>query len=111
MKANKVRTIAVTPAGGSKILADVPPIAKEIPGFDLTSWNGIFAPAGTPREVVDTIAKNVLEVLKEKEVQDKLATLGFEAKPLKSPEEFQKYVADQLAHWTKLVKNAGIKPE
>ena len=111
MKANKVRTIAVTPARKSRLLPDQPPIASEIPGFDLTSWNGIFAPAGTPREVVDTISKNVQAILAEKEVQEKLETIGFEVKPSKTPEEFQKYVADQLAHWTKLVKNAAIKPE
>jgi tripartite-type tricarboxylate transporter receptor subunit TctC len=111
MRANKVRTLAVTPASGSKILPDVPPIAREIPGFDLTSWNGIFAPAGTPREIVDTLNRHMQEVLREKDVQDKLALTGFEVRPSKSPEEFQKFVADQLAHWTRMVKAAGIKPE
>ena len=111
MKANKVRTLAVTPRSGSKILAGVPPIASEIPGFDLTSWNGIFGPAGLPRDIVDTISRNVQAVLAEKEVQEKLEAIGFEPKPSKSPEEFQKYVAEQLAHWTQLVKAAGIKPE
>ena len=61
--------------------------------------------------MVDTINRHVQEILKEKEVQDKLAVIGFEVKPSKSPEEFQKYVADQLAHWTRMVKAAGIKPE
>jgi tripartite-type tricarboxylate transporter receptor subunit TctC len=111
MKANKVRTLAVTPKSGSKILAGVPPIASEVPGFDLTSWNGIFGPAGLPRDVVDTISRNVQAVLAEKEVQDKLEAIGFEPKPSKSPEEFQKYIGDQLAHWTQMVKAAGIKPE
>ena len=101
----------MTPKAGTKLLPGVPPIASEIPGFDLTSWNGIFGPAGLPREVVDTISKNVLLVLAEKEVQDKLETIGFEVKPLKTPGEFQRYIADQLAHWTQLVKAAGIKPE
>lgn len=111
MKANKVRTLAVTPKSGSKILAGVPALASEIPGFDLTSWNGIFGPAGLPRDVVDAISKNVQAVLAEREVQDKLEAIGFEPKPSKSPEEFQKYVGDQLAHWTQMVKAAGIKPE
>jgi tripartite-type tricarboxylate transporter receptor subunit TctC len=75
----------------------VQPIATEIPGFDLTSWNGIFAPAGTAARVVDTINRHVQEILKDKDVQDKLAAIGFEVKPSKSPEECQKYVADQLA--------------
>ena len=111
MKAGKVRTLAVTPARKSAILPDVPPIASEIPGFDLTSWNGIFAPAGVPKEVVDRISAEVLAVLGDKEVQDKLALTGFEVNPSKSPAEFQKYVADQLASWSKMIKAAGIKAE
>lgn len=111
MRAGKVRTIAVTPARRSKLFPDVPSIASEIPGFDLTSWNGIFAPAGTPRDVVDTISSHVQAVLAEKEVQEKLEALGFEVRPSKSPAEFLRYVSDQLAHWGKLVKEAGIKPE
>jgi tripartite-type tricarboxylate transporter receptor subunit TctC len=111
MKAGKVRTLAVTPARRSKLLPDAPSLASEIPGFDLTSWNGIFAPAGTPKEVVDMISGNVLAVLGEKEVQDKLEALGFEVHPSKSPQEFRKYVVDELARWTRLVKAAGITPE
>jgi tripartite-type tricarboxylate transporter receptor subunit TctC len=111
MKANKVRVLGVTPARGSKILPDVPPIAKEVPGFDLTSWNGIFAPAGTPKEVVDRISTEVFAILSDKDVQDRLALTGFEVNPTKTPAEAQKYVTDQLAHWTRMIKAAAIKPE
>jgi tripartite-type tricarboxylate transporter receptor subunit TctC len=111
MKANRVRTLAVTPARKTMLLPDVPAIASEIPGFDLTSWNGIFGPAGLPKEIVERINAEVQAVLAEKEVQEKLALTGFEVHPSKSPAEFQKYVSDQLAHWTRLIKAAGIKPE
>jgi len=111
IKSGKVRTLAVTPARGSKILPEVPPVAKTLPGFDLTSWNGILGPAGLPKPVVDRINAETQAVLAEKEVQDKLANIGFEVWPSKSPEEFAKYVADQLAYWTKLIKQAGIQPE
>ena len=111
MKASKVRTLAVTPKSGSRILPGVPALASEIPGFDLTSWNGIFGPAGLPRDVVDAISKNVQAVLAEKDVQDKLEAIGFEPKPSKSPEDFQKFVGEQLAHWALMVKSAGIRPE
>jgi tripartite-type tricarboxylate transporter receptor subunit TctC len=111
LKANRVRPIAVTPARGSKILADVPPVAKTVPGFDLTSWNGIFGPAGLPKEIVERISTEVNAVLAEKDVQDKLAAAGFEVWPTKSPEEFSKYVNDQLALWSGMIKAAGIKPE
>ena len=111
MKAGKVRTLAVTPARKSMILPDVPPIASEIPGFDLTSWNGIFGPAGLPKEIVDRINTEMQAVLAEKDVQEKLALTGFEVNPSKSPADFQKYVADQLASWSKMIKAAAIKPE
>jgi len=111
IKSGKVRTLAVTPARGSKILPDAPPVAKTLPGFDLTSWNGILGPAGLPKPIVDRLNAETQAVLAEKEVQDKLANIGFEVWPSKSPEEFAKYVADQLAYWTKLIKQAGIQPE
>ena len=111
MKAGKVRTLAVTPARKSKILPDVPAIADEVPGFDLTSWNGILGPAGLPKDIVDRINNEMQAVLAEKEVQDKLALTGFEVNPTKTPAEFQKYQEDQLAHWTRMIKAAGIKQE
>jgi len=111
MKGGKVRVLGVTPARGSKILPDVPPIGKEVPGFDLTSWNGILGPAGLPKEIVDRINTEVLAILAEKDVQDKLALTGFEVNPSKSPAEFQKYQSEQLSHWTRMIKAAGIKPE
>ena len=111
MKAGKVRVLGVTPARGSRILPDVPPIGKEIPGFDLTSWNGIYGPAGLPKEIVERINSEVLAILAQKDVQEKLALTGFEVNPSKSPAEFQKYQADQLTHWTQMIKAAAIKPE
>ncbi len=111
MKAQRVRTLAVTPARGSKILADVPPLAATVPGFDLTSWNGIFGPAGLPREIAERLSTEVNAILAEKDVQEKLAAAGFEVWPSKSPAEFAKYVDDQLALWSGLIKSAGIKAE
>jgi tripartite-type tricarboxylate transporter receptor subunit TctC len=111
LKGGKVKVLAVTPARGTKILPGVPPIAATLPGFDLTSWNGIFGPAGLPRPIVDKLNAEVLAILAEKDVQEKLANVGFEVWPSKSPEEFAKYVADQLALWTRLIKQAGIQPE
>ena len=111
IKADKVRVLAVTPANGSKILPNVPAVALTLPGFDLTSWNGIFGPAGLPKPIVDRINTEVIAILAEKDVQDRLAIVGFEVRPSASPEMFTKYVADQLALWTRLIKQAGIKPE
>ena len=111
IKADKVRVLAVTPAHGSKILPNVALVGLTLPGFDLTSWNGIFGPAGLPKPVVDRIHAEITAVLADKEVQDKLALIGFEVIPSASPALFSKYLAEQLTMWTGLIKQAGIKPE
>ena len=111
LKSDRIRTLGVTTAQESRILPGVPPIGRTVRGFDLTSWNGIFGPAGLPRPVVDRLNAEMQVVLADKEVQDKLAGLGFEVWPTRTPDEFGKYVADQLVHWTRLIQQAGIKPE
>jgi tripartite-type tricarboxylate transporter receptor subunit TctC len=111
LRSNRARAIAVTPARGSKIMPDVPPVAATIPGFDLTSWNGIFGPAGMSKDIVDRLSAEVNGLLADKEVQEKLASTGFEVWPSRNPEEFTKYVKDQLELWTRLIKRAGIQPE
>ncbi len=111
IKAGKARALGVTTAAMLKNFPGVPPIASAVPGFDLTSWNGIFGPAGLPRPVVERINQELQGVLADKEVQDKLAQLGFEVWPSKTPEEFATYVADQLTNWSTLIKKANIRPE
>ena len=111
INAGSVRVLGVTTKEPLKSMPDAVPIVREVPGFDLTSWNGIFGPAGLPKPVVDKLNQELQEVLADKEVQKSLAQLGFETWPTRTPEEFAKYVAEQLAHWSTLVKQAGIRAE
>lgn len=111
INAGSVKVLGVTTREALKSMPGVVPIVKEVPGFDLTSWNGIFGPAGMPKPIVDKLNLELQEVLADKEVQKSLSQLGFETWPTKTPEEFTKYVADQLAHWSTLVKQAGISPQ
>lgn len=111
IKAGSVRVLGVTTKETLNAIPGAPPIAKVVPGFDLTSWNGIFGPAGMPKPVVDKLNMELQKVLADKEVQESLNQLGFQAWPTKTPEEFAKYVADQLTHWSTLIKQAGIHPE
>ncbi len=111
MKANRVRVLGTTNAGGSRNLPGAVPVAQTLKGFDLTSWNGVFGPAGMPKAIVDRLNTEIQAVLADKDVQDKLAAAGFEVWPSKSPDEFARYVSEQLAHWTVLIKDAGIQPE
>ena len=111
IKAGSVRVLAVTTQQPLSSLPGVPPIAESIPGFDLTSWNGIFGPAGVPKEVVNKLNTELQVVLADKEVQAQLKQIGFEVWPSKTPEEFSRYVADQLTHWATMIRQAGIKSE
>lgn len=111
IKAHKVRALATTNANGSKNLPGVPSIGQTLKGFDLTSWNGILGPAGMPRPIVDKLNTEIQAVLADKGVQEQLLQIGFEVWPSKSPEEFAKYLGEQLNHWTALIKQAGIQPE
>lgn len=111
LKSDRVRTLAITTAKESSMLPGVPPVANTIKDFDLTSWNGIFGPANLPKPIVDKMNAEMQVVLADKELQAKLASMGFEIWPTKTPEEFSKYVSDQLSHWTTLIRAAGIQPQ
>ena len=111
LKTDKVRTLGVTTAQPTPMLAGVPPIGQTVKGFDLTSWNGIFGPTGLPPAVVQRLNTELQAVLADKDLQDKLALIGFQVWPTKTPEEFAQYVAQQLTHWRTLIQQAGIQPE
>jgi tripartite-type tricarboxylate transporter receptor subunit TctC len=111
MKADKVKTLAVTTKAPSALLPGVPPVAQTINGFDLTSWNGIFGPANLPTPIVDQLNTEILAVLADKDVQKQLTQQGFQVGPSASPREFADYVERQLVHWRTLIKQAGIQPE
>ena len=111
LKTDKVRALGITTAEPTPLLAGVPPIGKTVKGFDLTSWNGIFGPAGMPPAVVQHLNTELQAVLADKDLQAKLGQIGFQVWPSKTPEEFTQYVAGQLTHWRTLIQQAGIQPE
>ena len=111
IKAGKVRAIGLTGNRPYAQLPNVPPIAKTIQGFDLVSWNGVFGPANLPKPIVDIVNAAIQEALKDKDVQTKLAQLGFVIWPSKNPQDFAQYVSDQMAYWGKLIIQSGIKSE
>ena len=111
LKTDKVRTLGITTAEPSTLLPGVAPIGQTVQGFALTSWNGIFGPAGLPPAVVERLHTELQAVLADKELQDRLSQIGFQVWPSKTPDEFARYVADQLSHWGSLIKQAGIRAE
>ena len=110
VRADKLRVLAVTTATRSTLLPGVPPIGDTLKGFDMTSWNGLFAPAGTPKPIVARLAQETIASLAQSDVKDRLAALGFEVDPLE-PVAFGRYVREQLDTWGKLIRAAKIQPE
>ena len=106
----KIRAIAVTTAKRSSAAPEIPTIAESIPGFEATTWFAMFAPAGTPKPVVDKLNAEVLRVFRLPEVTERLKTLGLEP-VLSSPEELAAYQASEITKWTKVVKESGAKAE
>lgn len=107
-KAGNVRAIAVTSAKRSPTAPEVPAVAETLPGFDVTGWIGLFAPAGTPRPIVDRLATELARVLELPEVKTRFAELGAEP-TMMSPDTFTAYVNSERAKWAAVVKSAGIK--
>jgi len=111
LKTDRVRTLGVTSAKGSSLLPGVPAIGQALPGFDLTSWNGIFGPAGMPQDIVDRLNAELQVVLQDPAVQQQLGQIGFEVWPTATPAEFAAYVQEQLDRWGMLIRQAGITPQ
>ena len=107
----KLIALAVSTAKRSSALPSVPTVAEAgLPGFDYSLWVGLFAPAGTPPEVVDKIARDVRTVAQSADVRERFAALGAEPMPM-TPTEFKQFVDAEIAESAKVVKAAGIKAQ
>jgi tripartite-type tricarboxylate transporter receptor subunit TctC len=107
ISSGQLRALAVTSPKRSPALPDVPALSEILPGFAVTGWYGIVAPAGTPREIVDKIQKDVAQVLADPKVRDNLAGDG--AIPVAStPDEFRSFIAAETGKWAAVIKTAGV---
>ena len=105
-KAGTIRALGVTSLQASPTAPDVPPIADTLKGFDATSWHGLFAPAGTPRPIVDKMAAEVKRILEMPETVSKLTEIGAVPSPM-TPDEFTSFIASERAKWAEVVKASG----
>ena len=109
IKAGKLRGLAVTGASRSSLAPELPTMAESgLPGFELSTWFAFFAPAGTPRAIVDKIAGDMRRVLTQPDMQQRLAAIGVEVKA-SSPDELAAFQRVELAKWGKIIKDSGAK--
>lgn len=108
IKAGKLKALAVTTAQRSKALPEIPAVAETLPGFEIDTWWGLVAPAGTPREVVERLNKAFTDALRAPETQTRFAQLMAEPVPT-SPERFGEFMKKELARYEPVVKASGAR--
>jgi tripartite-type tricarboxylate transporter receptor subunit TctC len=112
IRAGRLRAIAISSAKRSPILPELPTVAEAgVPGYDFGSWNGVLAPVGTPRAIVNQVHGVMRKVAALQEVKDQFAAQGLAPTASESPEEFAKMIRTDYATIGKVVKAAGIKAE
>ena len=108
VKNGKLRALGVTSAKRSARLPEVPAIAETVPGFDVTVWYGMCAPAGVPAAIVNRIANDTAEALKTPDVRKRMEDLGVDVHFM-PPAEFAVYFAAERARWAKVIMAAKIE--
>ena len=107
----KIRAVAQTGARRSPSAPDIPTVAEAgLPGFEATSWFALFAPAGTPRELVARLTAEVQRVFRLPEAQDKLRQLGLDS-ILGGPEDLARFQQAEIAKWARVVRESGARAE
>ena len=112
VKSGQLRALGVSSLKRSPLMPELPAIAETpgLEGFEVIAWVALFAPAGTPKDVVDKLNAVVRRSLDKPEIKDKIA--GFASEPAPgSPEDLAAFVREQLVSWGKSIKEAGIQPE
>jgi tripartite-type tricarboxylate transporter receptor subunit TctC len=108
VKAGRVRALGVTTEKRFRELPDLPALAETVPGYEHTSWNGMWAPKGTPRDILLRLNVSLGRILQQPETQDRLRADGREPAP-SSPEEFARVIAKEIEKWKTVVKNGDIR--
>ena len=111
IKTGRLRAIAVTSAKRSPLLPEVPTVSESgLPGFEVNSWYGLFGPAGLPAALRTRLNGDVVAILGDADLKERLAKLGAEPGPM-SAEAFGRYVQSEIARWAKVVKASGARAD
>lgn len=110
ISSGKVRGLAVTTEKRSPVLPELPAISEFLPGYSATTWFGLWVPLNTPKEIITRLNQGVVRALKLPDVQERLKATGMETGG-NSPEQFNQFVAEEIAKYSRVVKNGNIRVE
>jgi len=110
VKAGRLRAVAVIGPQRSPALPDIPTVAESLPGFEVSNWIGLFAPAGTPPEIVARLNVEVQKVMRSPEIEKRLETEGAKFIPT-TPAQFADFQRAEAAKWARAIRDANIKIE
>ncbi len=109
MRDGRIKALAVTSNYRSKHLPDVPTMQESgLPDFNVTSWLGIYAPAGTPRPILEQLGRDIVEGMQQPESRQRLEAAGFEVRPL-GIAQFEEFTKQELAKWGEVIQRLNIK--
>jgi tripartite-type tricarboxylate transporter receptor subunit TctC len=112
IKEGKVRVLGVTTPKRVAVAPDIPTIAESgLPGYQLIAWQGLVAPAGTPRDIVDALAAQIAKMLADPATSGRFATLAIEPLPGSTPDSFAAYIKTEVDRWATIVKSSGAEAE
>jgi len=112
IKEGKVRVLGVTTPKRVAVAPDIPTIAESgLPGYQLVAWQGLVAPAGTPRDIVDVLAAQIAKMLADPATSGRFATLAIEPLPGSTPDSFAAYIKTEVDRWATIVKSSGAEAE
>jgi tripartite-type tricarboxylate transporter receptor subunit TctC len=111
VKAGKLRALGAARPDRSPLLPDVPTVKEAgLPGFEVGSWYGFHAPAGTPKPIVDKLHAEMVRAMNTQELRDRFAAVGTET-IANSPAQFSAFINAELKKWGKVISAAGVKAE
>jgi tripartite-type tricarboxylate transporter receptor subunit TctC len=110
VKAGRLRLLGTGGTKRSAVIPDTPAISEVVPGFELITWYGIFAPARTPAAIVRRLNTEIVKVLNDPESRERLEAQGLEPAPM-TPQELKTYTEQDTMRWARLIKAAGIRAE
>lgn len=110
VRSGRLRALAITAKERSPLTPDLPTVAEALPGYEITTWFGVLAPAGTPPAILGKLNQETVAILQAPDIRTKLADMGVEV-IASSPDAFAAHIRTELVKWAELIRATGAKPE